>query len=120
MLRLREALRIKRDLDDGLGLTLGLEGVAGCLCSRGEFVRAAMLLGASDRMRETTQTAWFGPHHTVLRDIHIDQAVNALDRSATARPSKRASGCRGHAIDDALGVAASTRPRANRPTTLIR
>ncbi|NVI91843.1 LuxR C-terminal-related transcriptional regulator [Actinomadura sp. BRA 177] len=107
MLRLREALRIKRDLDDGLGLTLGLEGVAGCLCSRGEFVRAAMLLGASDRMRETTQTAWFGPHHTVLRDIHIDQAVNALGQEryrAAFEEGQRLPPA--HAIDDALGVAA--------------
>ncbi|MFG1853771.1 ATP-binding protein [Actinomadura geliboluensis] len=106
--RLRRSLRIKRDLNDGLGVTLGLEGIAGCLCSGGEFVRAARLLGASDRMRETTQTAWFGPHHAVLRDVHIDQAVTALGEEryrAAFEEGQRMP--LAQAVDDALGEPAA-------------
>ncbi|MFD0532903.1 ATP-binding protein [Actinomadura luteofluorescens] len=76
--RLRRALRTKRDLGDRLGITLGLEAIAGCLCSGGDHVRAARLLGAADRMRESTRTSWFGPYHAVLRDLHIDKTVEAL------------------------------------------
>ncbi|MFI0481427.1 ATP-binding protein [Actinomadura sp. 9N215] len=76
--RLREALRIKRDLNDGLGTTLALESIAACLSSRGEPVRAVRLLGAADRLREFTQTSWFGPHHALLREVHIGRAMEAL------------------------------------------
>ncbi|MEU8797303.1 LuxR C-terminal-related transcriptional regulator [Spirillospora sp. NPDC048819] len=103
MERLRQALRIKRDLGDELGMTLGLEGIAGCLCSSGEFVRSAMLLGASDRMRESTQTSWFGPHHAILREIYIDQTVKALGRErfqAAFEEGKRLP--LAYAIEDAL------------------
>ncbi|MEU9869657.1 MULTISPECIES: ATP-binding protein [Actinomadura] len=78
MRRLRRSLRTKRDLGDRLGITLGLEAIAGCLCSGGDHVRAARLLGAADRMRESTRTSWFGPYHAVLRDVHIDKTVEAL------------------------------------------
>ena len=111
--RLRQALRIKRDLDDGLGMTVGLEGIAGCLCSRGEFVRSARLLGASDRLRETTQTAWFGPHHAVLREIYIDQSVRALGQEryrAAFEEGQRLPLAR--AIGDALGETAAGEPAA--------
>ncbi|MFD0903141.1 ATP-binding protein [Actinomadura sediminis] len=102
--RLRGALRIKRDLDDGLGMTLGLEGVAGCLCSRGEHARAARLLGAADRMREFTQTSWFGPQHALLREVYCGEAVAALGeeryRAAFAEGEALPTAS---AIDDALG-----------------
>lgn len=76
--RLRRSLLTKRDLGDRLGITLGLEAIAGCLCSGGDHVRAARLLGAADRMRESTRTSWFGPYHAVLRDVHIDRTMEAL------------------------------------------
>ncbi|MDL4819341.1 ATP-binding protein [Actinomadura opuntiae] len=102
--RLRWSLRIKRDLGDELGMTLGLEAIAGCLCSGGEYVRAARLLGASDRMRECTQTAWFGPHHAMLRETHIAEAVGALGerryRTAFEEGGRLPPA---HAIQDALG-----------------
>lgn len=104
LVRLRGALRIKRDLDDGLGMTLGLEGVAGCLCSRGEHARAARLLGAADRMREFTQTSWFGPQHALLREVHCGEAVAALgeERYRAAFAEGEALPAEA-AIDDALG-----------------
>jgi non-specific serine/threonine protein kinase len=111
MRQLRRSLRIKRDLNDGLGVTLGLEGIAGCLCSRGEFVRAAMLLGASDRLRESTHTSWFGPHHAVLREIHIDQAVNALGQERYRAAFKDGEQLPlPHAIEDALGESMTAAP----------
>ncbi|MFB4319671.1 LuxR C-terminal-related transcriptional regulator [Actinomadura sp. 21ATH] len=76
--RLTRALRVKRDLDDRLGITLGLESIAACLSSRGEYARAVRLLGAADRMREATQTSWFGPYHALLRETHIDSAKQAM------------------------------------------
>ncbi|MGP4022054.1 helix-turn-helix domain-containing protein [Actinomadura sp. 3N407] len=109
MRRLRSSLRIKRDLDDGLGMTLGLEAIAGCLCSRGEFVRAARLLGAADRMREYTQTSWLGPHHALLRETHIDMAVKALgqERYRTAFEEGERLPL-AHAVQDALDVSPPT------------
>ncbi|TDB89528.1 LuxR family transcriptional regulator [Actinomadura sp. KC216] len=78
MERLRASLRIKRDLDDGLGMTLALESIAACMSSQGEPDRAVRLLGAADRLRERTQTSWFGPHHALLREIHTGRALEAL------------------------------------------
>ncbi|MFB4301742.1 LuxR C-terminal-related transcriptional regulator [Actinomadura sp. NTSP31] len=102
--RLRRSLRIKRDLADELGMTLGLEAIAGCLCSGGEYVRAARLLGAADRMRESTQTAWFGPHHAMLRETHIGEAVRALgERRYRAAFEEGGRLAAAHAIRDALG-----------------
>ncbi|MEV4006090.1 hypothetical protein [Actinomadura sp. NPDC049753] len=54
-------------------------GSAGCRCGGGDHVRAARLLGAADRMRESTRTSWFGPYRA---------------RRGTARRSRRASGFR--------------------------
>ena len=116
MQRLREALRIKRDLDDRLGVALGLEGISGCLCSRGEYVRSARLLGAADRMRESTQASWFGPHHEVLREIYTAQSVEALGQEGF-----RAAFETGEllppavAIDDALDDSASAEPGGTGP-----
>ncbi|WP_246342859.1 ATP-binding protein [Actinomadura verrucosospora] len=104
--RLRRSLRIKRDLGDELGMTLGLEAVAGCLCSGGEYVRAVRLLGAADRMRESTQTAWFGPHHAMLREIHTGRAAEALgERRYRAAFEEGGRLAPAQAIRDALGEA---------------
>ncbi|MGI5327102.1 helix-turn-helix domain-containing protein [Actinomadura nitritigenes] len=102
--RLCRSLRIKRDLGDELGMTLGLEAIAGCLCSGGEYVRAVRLLGAADRMRESTQTAWFGPHHAMLREIHIGRAEEALgERRYRAAFEEGGRLAPAQAIRDALG-----------------
>ncbi|WP_230421116.1 LuxR family transcriptional regulator [Actinomadura soli] len=104
--RLRRSLRIKRDLDDGLGMTLALEATAACISSHGEPTRAVRLLGAADRLREFTQTSWFGP--ALLREIHTGKAMEALgeERYRTAHEE----GGRlplADAIEDALGEAPS-------------
>ncbi|MFF0525369.1 ATP-binding protein [Actinomadura nitritigenes] len=102
--RLCRSLRIKRDLGDELGMTLGLEAIAGCLCSGGEYVRAVRLLGAADRMRESTQTAWFGPHHAMLREIHIGKAREALgERRYRAAFEEGGRLAPAQALRDALG-----------------
>lgn len=107
--RLRRALRIKRDLADELGTTLALESIAACLSSRGEAARAVRLLGAADRLREFTQTSWFGPHHALLREIHIDRAQQALGEDAFR--AALAEGRRlplADAVEDALGEGSET------------
>ncbi|TDD39954.1 LuxR family transcriptional regulator [Actinomadura sp. KC06] len=104
MERLRTSLRIKRDLDDGLGMTLALESIAACLSGQGEPTRAVRLLGAADRLREFTQTSWFGPHHALLREIHTGRALEALgeERYRTALEEGRRLPLT-DAIEDALG-----------------
>ncbi|TYK53649.1 AAA family ATPase [Actinomadura decatromicini] len=104
MEQLRRALRIKRDLDDELGTTLALESIAACLSSRGEAARAVRLLGAADRLREFTQTSWFGPHHALLREIHIDRAQQALGEEAFRAALEEGGRLPlADAVEDALG-----------------
>ncbi|MFI0369917.1 ATP-binding protein [Actinomadura sp. 1N219] len=122
--RLRTSLRIKRDLDDGLGITLALEAIAACLSSRGEPTRAIRLLGAADRLREFTQTSWFGPHHALLREIHTGKAMEALgeERYRTALEEGGRLPLT-DAIEDALGetpsgaAASSSAAEAGGPLT---
>jgi DNA-binding NarL/FixJ family response regulator len=62
------------------------------------------LLGAADRMRESTQTAWFGPHHAMLREIHTGKAMEALgERRYRAAFEEGGRLAPAHAIRDALG-----------------
>ncbi|MFD0686177.1 ATP-binding protein [Actinomadura fibrosa] len=67
---LRAGLRVKRDLDDRLGVALVLDMVGCCLAGTGDAVAGVRLLAAADRTRDRTGTSMFGPRHALLREHH--------------------------------------------------
>ncbi|TDD86569.1 ATP-binding protein [Actinomadura rubrisoli] len=75
---LRAGLRIKRDLDDRLGVSLALDIVGICLIGLGDAVRGVRLLAAADWTRDYTGTSMFGPQHALLRDAYKAQARETL------------------------------------------
>ncbi|MBT2212628.1 LuxR family transcriptional regulator [Actinomadura sp. NEAU-AAG5] len=79
---LRAGLRMKRDMDDRLGVALALDMVGGCLVSLGDAVAGVRLLAAADWARDYTGTSMFGPQHAVLRELYQRQAREALGDAA--------------------------------------
>lgn len=78
LLRLREALRVKHDLDDMLGIALALEFYGGCLLNLGTPEAAARLIGSVEDARTVSGISMFGPQHTLIREIMEQQCRDAL------------------------------------------
>ncbi len=74
----RAGLRMKRDLDDRLGVALALDMAGCCLVALGDAVAGVRLLAASDWARDYTGTSMFGPQHALLRDVYEQQAHQVL------------------------------------------
>ncbi|MEU6192044.1 LuxR C-terminal-related transcriptional regulator [Nocardia sp. NPDC047038] len=84
------SLRHKRDLGDQLGIPCGLELAAWCATADGDAERAAMLLGASDKMWEPVGAPlfswralrdWSAQCRVRAREIISDQAFSAAYKS---------------------------------------
>ncbi|MFI6291543.1 LuxR C-terminal-related transcriptional regulator [Nonomuraea sp. NPDC050790] len=78
LVRLREALRVKHDLDDMLGIALCLEFYGGCLVNLGTPEAAARLIGSVEDARTASGISMFGPQHTLIREIMEQQCRDAL------------------------------------------
>ncbi|REE96383.1 ATP-binding protein [Thermomonospora umbrina] len=75
---LHQALRIKWDLDDLMGLATALECIGGCLVALEEPRRAARVLGAAAEARDASGAAMFGPQYAQLCAHYADTCRAAL------------------------------------------
>ncbi|MDL4774333.1 LuxR C-terminal-related transcriptional regulator [Actinomadura xylanilytica] len=97
---LRAGMRIKRDIDDRLGIALALDMTGCCLIALGDAVGGVRLLGASDWTRDYTGTSMFGPQHALLRVVYEQKSRDLLGDEAY-----QAAYDSGRALDLATAVA---------------
>lgn len=83
--RAQEGLRMKRDLDDWLGISVAMELVSACHAVLGDPARTARLLGTADQARSFTGTTLLGPRHTIIRQTHELNAREMLGNDAFQR-----------------------------------
>jgi tetratricopeptide (TPR) repeat protein len=102
----REALEIDHRRGDGLAMPWKVNGLAAVAVDRGDFERAATLIGVADAMMEDAGGAW-PPDERVHYERTVDVATDAMGADAFERA--RAEG-RAMAVSDAMDVALARPP----------
>ncbi|WP_051468281.1 ATP-binding protein [Actinomadura oligospora] len=106
-----ESLATGAAFDDLGGVALALDLLTACAATDGGYERAAVLAGASDRLRETLgMPAPRGPHYADLRERGVSIIAHSL-----GEPRMRELRARGHALPLAEILAFASDAAADRP-----
>ncbi|WP_433337609.1 ATP-binding protein [Spirillospora sp. CA-294931] len=105
-----EGLRVKRDLNDQLGMALALDMLALCRVALGDAEGGARLQGAAETARRSTEVSMFGSHHRLLREVYAAEATLRLGEIGYQAAYE--AGLRWDA-DDAVASALGERPPAD-------
>ncbi|GAA4557139.1 LuxR family transcriptional regulator [Planotetraspora kaengkrachanensis] len=102
---LRESLVVGRDFDDRLIITIGMRALAWTLTGTGDFIGAAHMLGAADKVRRTAGISAHWSQHAEFHERCVATLRDGLGDAAFAEAVRQGGEWTlGHATAEALGT----------------